>query len=288
MSRCPITYAAISGAERYSSIGLKKLSPKLTKLNDLPFSAKEQRLEALQRADKMSIQGIQPKLSALLSVKESQFQIVDSGGHYILKPQHDTYRETPENEDLTMKLAGIVGIEVPLHGLIYSEDGSLTYFIKRFDRIRHKDKLNVEDFAQLSLMDRETKYSSSMEKLVPIIEKYCTFPLVEKVKLFVRTIVNYLLGNEDMHLKNFSLISRDKKVELSPAYDFINSTIVLHNPREELALTLNGKKSNLSRNDFVDYYAFERLGLNKNLVKKEFESLFISVYFDAKNFLKLS
>ena len=86
MSRCPITYAAISGAERYSSIGLKKLSSKLTKLNDLPFSAKEQRLEALQRADKMSIQGIQPKLSALLSVKESQFQIVDSGGHYILKP----------------------------------------------------------------------------------------------------------------------------------------------------------------------------------------------------------
>ena len=112
-----------------------------------------------------------------------------------------------------------------------------------------------------------------MEKLVPIIEKYCTFPLVEKVKLFVRTIVNYLLGNEDMHLKNFSLISRDKKVELSPAYDFINSTIVLHNPREELALTLNGKKSNLSRNDFVDYYAFERLGLNKNLVKKELSNI---------------
>lgn len=271
MNRCPITYASISEGERYSSAGLKKLSPKLTKLNDLPFTAEEQRIEALQRADKMSIQGIQPKLSAILSVKESQFQIVDSEGHYILKPQHAIYLEAPENEDLTMRLAAMVGIEVPLHGLVYSEDGSLTYFIKRFDRIKHKDKLSVEDFAQLSLMDRETKYRSSMEKLVPIIERYCTFPLIEKVKLFTRTVVNYLLGNEDMHLKNFSLITRDEKIELSPAYDFINSTIALRNPKEELALTLNGKKRNFSRKHFVEYYAYERLGLNKKLAQKELD-----------------
>jgi serine/threonine-protein kinase HipA len=189
----------------------------------------------------------------------------------VLKPQHATYSQLPENEDLTMRLASLANIEVPLHGLIYSEDGSLTYFIKRFDRVGHKDKLAVEDFAQLAERDRETKYRYSMEKLVSLLD-HCTFPAVERVKLLSRCLFNYLVGNEDMHLKNFSLITRNGKVELAPAYDFLNTTIAyiaLGKPLseiEEIALSLKGKKRGLTRKVWVDYFAKERLQLTSRAV----------------------
>lgn len=107
------------------------LSPNLSSLGDFPYTAEEQRLEAVARADKMSIQGVQPKLSAKLRVRQGLFEIVDRGGRYILKPQNSLFGEIPQNEDLTMRLAKLVGIEVPLHGMIYSKDRSLTYFINK-------------------------------------------------------------------------------------------------------------------------------------------------------------
>ncbi len=176
------------------------------------------------------------------------------------------FREIPENEDLTMRLAFLVGIEIPLHGLIYSRDGSFTYFIKRFDRRGKSGKIAVEDFAQLSGKSRDTKYDYSMEKLVDILDRYSTFPAVEKVKLFRLTVFNFLIGNEDMHLKNFSLIQRDIKVEFSPAYDLINTTIAMKSPKEEIALPLNGKKSRLKAKDIFEYYARGRLELTSQSI----------------------
>ena len=258
-NRCPITYKEC-GEKRYSAEGLKMISARLESLNDFPYSADEQVKEAVARAAKMSIQGVQPKLSVRLNIKKQIFEIVDRGGQYILKPQTVSFKEVPENEDLTMRLAEMIKVEVPLHGLLYSKGGSLTYFIKRFDRIGRKKKTAIEDFAQLSGKNRDTKYNSSMEKVASIIEEFCTFPAIEKVKLFNLTLFNYLIGNEDMHLKNFSLINRGIKIELSPAYDLLNSTIIL-NSEEELALPLNGKKNRLRKNDFLEYFARERLGL---------------------------
>ena len=161
MNKCPITYAICQ--DKYSLPGLAKLSPRLSNLIELPFTAQEQRREAASRSGKMSIQGIQPKLSAKLSVKNQEFQIVDSYGTFIIKPQHEIFTEVPENEDLTMKMAKYFGIEVPLTGLVYSKDGSLSYFIKRFDRYGKNKKYHVEDFAQLTGNTRETKYSWSIE-----------------------------------------------------------------------------------------------------------------------------
>jgi len=264
MNRCPISYEEC-GDMKYSSKGLKKLSPKLKVLNDFPYSAEEQIKEALARAAKMSIQGVQPKLSARLNIKNEIFEIVDTGGHYIFKPQTGSYKEVPENEDLTMRLAKLINIEIPLHGLLYSKDGSMTYFIKRFDRVGRNKKIAVEDFAQLSGKDRETKYDSSMEKVVSVIEEFCTFPALEKLRFFNLTLFNFLVGNEDMHLKNFSLIRREMKVELSPAYDLLNSTIVI-NSEEELALPLNGKKNKLGKDDFFEYFAKKRLELTQKSI----------------------
>jgi serine/threonine-protein kinase HipA len=266
MNRCPITYEKCEDC-KYSPKGLKKLSPQLKFLKDFPYSAEDQIREAMARAAKMSIQGVQPKLSVRLNVKNEFFEIVDSNGNYIFKPQTTGYKEVPENEDVTMRLAELIGIEVPLHGLVYAKDGSMTYFIRRFDRVGRNRKIPVEDFAQLAGKDRNTKYESSMEQVISLIEQFCTFPAIEKLKLFNLTLFNYLIGNEDMHLKNFSVIRRDLKVELSPAYDLLNSTIFF-NSKEELALPLKGKKNKLKKDDFMVYLAKERLELTPKSIEQ--------------------
>ncbi len=266
MNRCPITYEPMADAQVYSEKGLKLIHRGLKSLAPLEFSAEQQRQEAINRAGKMSIQGLQPKLSAVLRVSEGRLEIVDRGGRYILKPQSADYPELPENEDLTMHMASAVGIEVPLHGLLRSSDGSLTYFIQRFDR-EGRTRVPLEDFAQLTAESRDTKYNSSMEKVAAVIDQFCTFPAMERVKLFERTLFSFLVGNEDMHLKNFSLITRKQKVELAPAYDFLSTTIAMKNPREELALPLQGKKSRLTRHDLMEYFARERLRLNERVLR---------------------
>ena len=265
MNRCPITYE-LCGTEKYSLKGLRMIAPKLTGLNDLPFSAAEQRQEAANRAKKLSIQGVQPKLSAVISVVNKQFEIVDQYGNYIIKPQNDIFPELPQNEDVTMKMAKVYGLDVPLHGLIYSKDGSLSYFIKRFDRYSKGKKYATEDFAQLTGNSRDTKYNYTMEKLVKVIEEYCTFPAIEKADFFKRILFCFITGNEDMHLKNFSVITKAGKTTLTPVYDFINSSISIINPQEELALSLKGKKSNFKATELLDYYAKDRLELNNKTI----------------------
>ena len=265
MNRCPITYE-LCGTEKYSEKGLRLIAPKLTALNDLPFTAAEQRQEAANRANKLSIQGVQPKLSAVISVMKQQFEIVDQFGNYIIKPQNDIFPELPENEDVTMTMAKVYGLDVPFHGLVYSKDGSLSYFIKRFDRYSKGKKYATEDFAQLSGNSRDTKYDYTMEKLVKVIDEFCTFPAIAKADFFKRVLFCFITGNEDMHLKNFSVITKAGKITLAPVYDFLNSSISIKNPQEELALSLKGKKSNFKAAELIDYYAKERLGLTDKTI----------------------
>ena len=203
MNRCPITYQLCSA--RYSEQGLKLLSRTLTTLHDLPLTAEQLRREAVARAATVSLQGVQPKVAARLNVAAGRFEFVDVGGPYILKPQTAAYPEVPENDDLTMRMAAQAGIDTPFHGLIYGIDGALTYFIRRFDRKGRKERIHVEDFAQLSGNSRATKYRSSMEQVVQTINDFCTFPAVERLKLFRLVLFCFLVGNADMHLKNFAL-----------------------------------------------------------------------------------
>ncbi len=267
MKRCLITYEPFEADGDYSAAGLKLLDRNLTSLAPLGYSAAEQREEALERAGKMSIQGVQLKLSAVLRVKAGAFDVVDRGGRFILKPPSLDFPELPENEGLTMRLAAAAGIEVPVHGLVRARDGSLTYFIRRFDR-EGRVRVPVEDFAQLSGASRETKYDSSMEKVAAVVDRFCTFPAIERVKLFERTLFSFLIGNEDMHLKDFSLITRRGRIDLAPAYDLLNSTLALKNPREEMALPIRGKRSNLARNDLLAYFARERLQINERVLRE--------------------
>ncbi|MBU0505186.1 MAG: HipA domain-containing protein [bacterium] len=264
---CPISYNQIPDQSLYSPEGLKQLDRKLIKLCLLSYTTQELHKEISLRANKISIQGVQPKLSARFNSTKKSFELVNKRATYILKPQHPLYSEVPENESLSMKLGETIGIEMPVFGMIYGSDMALTYFIKRFDRKGHKTKFAVEDFSQLTQKTRATKYNATMEQVITVVDSYCTFPLIEKVKLFKRTLFNFLIGNEDMHLKNFSLITREDKIELAPAYDFLNTTIILENTKEEMALALRGKKSNFKKDTLIDYFAKERLRLNQNSIK---------------------
>jgi serine/threonine-protein kinase HipA len=253
------------------------LSSGLKTLRDLEYTADEQRLEAYNRAARMSIQGVQPKLSAVLNIKDGKFELMDKGGKYILKPQHNFYAQMPENEDLTMRLAELIGLEIPLHGLIWSKDNSLTYFIKRFDRKGQNDKIPVEDFAQLAGLSRDTKYDYSMERIVALINTYCTFPAIENIKLFKLVLFNFLTGNEDMHLKNFSIINREGKITLSPCYDLVNSTIEFKKQDEEIALPIKGKKKKLTHNILINYFGKERCELTDKSIENVLESISASI-----------
>jgi serine/threonine-protein kinase HipA len=272
MNRCPITYE-LCGNHKYSEKGLRLIAPKLTDLTDLPYTAAELRIEAANRARKLSIQGVQPKLSAAISIVDQAFKIVDQFGTYIIKPQNDLFPELPQNEDLTMRMAKAFGLDVPFHGMVYAKDGSLSYFIKRFDRYGKGKKIATEDFAQLTANTRDTKYRFTMEKLIPVIDSFCSFPAIEKADFFKRILFCFVTGNEDMHLKNFFLITKNGKTTLAPVYDFLNSSIAIKNPEEQMALTLKGKKSNLKATDFIDYYAKERLQLNDKTVSLILEQM---------------
>ena len=276
MNICPITYSPC-GENRYSEEGLRRLASGLKTVKDLEYTAEEQRIEAYNRASKMSIQGVQPKLSAVFNIKDEKFELVDKGGKYILKPQHNVHYQMPENEDLTMRLAELTGLEIPIHGLIWSKDNSLTYFIKRFDRKGQNDKIPVEDFAQLAGLNRDTKYDYSMEKIVTLINMYCTFPAIENIKLFKLVLFNFLIGNEDMHLKNFSIINRDGKITLSPSYDVVNSAIEYKKPEEEIALPLMGKKKKLTQNILINYFGKEKCELTPKSIESVLDSISSSI-----------
>jgi serine/threonine-protein kinase HipA len=266
MAYCPINLEPLPTGRSYSEPGLKSIHSKLKHLEPLEYSYAAQLKEVRRRSDKMSIQGVQPKLSAVLKLKDSCFALVDRGGRFILKPNPLAYEEVPANEALTMRMAAEAGIEVPAHGLLRAKDASWVYFVKRYDRVGRTGKVHVEDFAQLSGATRETKYDSSLEQVIQLLEQFCTFPAIEKPKLAKRLLFCFLTGNEDMHLKNFSVWMQDGVVSLTPAYDLLNSTLVLENAKEESALPLRGKKRKLNKELWLNYFCTERLQLTEEQI----------------------
>jgi len=270
MRKCPLSYKEVD--DRYDLQALKRINHRLSDLEDLAYTTEELLHEVAARAGKLSIQGVQPKLSARLNLKRHSFELVNTQGQYIIKPPSLHYKNLPENEDCTMKAAKTVGLETPLHGLIYGKDGQRSYWVKRFDRGAKGQKFSLEDFAQLAGASRKTKYGYSLEQVAQLVETYCTFPRVESRKLFKLLLFCFLSGNEDQHLKNFSILVKNTLTQLSPCYDLVNSTIVLTNPREESALTLAGKKSKLKLSDFLDY-ARTRLKLTAPIIGEVFQEL---------------
>ncbi|MDZ7772368.1 MAG: HipA domain-containing protein [Balneolaceae bacterium] len=268
MSRCLITYEEISGDGDYSSTGLGRLNPALKELRPLPLDHREQLREARDRAAVMALPGLQRKMSARLSLKERRFLPVRSHGIYLLKPSLLEFEQVPENEDLTMRLAGLAGIEVPLHGLHRAADGSLLYFVRRFDRTGKAGRVHTEDLAQVAGVTPDRKFGFPLEEVARLLERHASFPMVDKWKLFRRVLFAWLTGNEEMHLKDLSLIHQGNVVALSPAYDLVNTAIVRKNPDGEMALSLDGRREGMNRELLFGYFGRECLELTREAMDR--------------------
>jgi len=221
-----------------------------------------------------TITGVQAKLS--LDRKKmsndpstERFTIVGLWGQFILKPQTQEYEQLPEIESLTMHLAKISKIKTVEHSLIRLKSGELTYITKRIDRIKNR-KLHMEDMCQLTERQTEHKYKGSYEQIAKKIDLYSANPGFDIVNFYEVVLFSFLTGNNDMHLKNFSLL-KNKYLEynLCPAYDLVASELVVEDDDEELALNLNGKKKNLKKMDFVS--AMKTSGLNEKTIENVFE-----------------
>ena len=205
-------------------------------------------------AQRIIVTGVQPKLSLGFTEENSQNRLTIVGalnGRYILKPPFQLYPQMPEIEALSMLLTQACGIATVPFLLIPLKDGSLAYLTKRIDRNANGEKYPMEDACQFTERLTEHKYRGSYEQIAKGILRYTQNPLLETVKFYQQVIVSFLIGNNDMHLKNFSIIANDNKhYELSPAYDMVSVKLLILEDPEELALNLNGKKRKLKREDF--------------------------------------
>jgi serine/threonine-protein kinase HipA len=217
------------------------------------------------------ITGVQKKVSLHLQEEgdNSRLTLVDYPSGYILKPQSEQYPQLPENEWLTMHLANICGIKTVPFALIRLEDNSLAYITKRIDRKGNK-KIAMEDFCQLAEVLTENKYRSSCEKLGKVLYKYSDNIGLDFYKLFNVILFSFMVGNSDMHLKNFSIYKNNSKYMFSPSYDLLN-TLIITDDKEEIALSIEGRKSKITRNDFSD------LALKYNLTSVQINNIFNNI-----------
>ena len=176
-------------------------------------------------------------------------------------PQTERFECLPEIEDLTMHLAEIARIPTVPHALIRFQDGELNYITRRIDRTDDGRKLPMEDMCQLAGKLTEQKYQGNYELIAKLIHRYSSVARLDIVNFWEQVVFSWIVGNADMHLKNFSLISeKPGKYVLTPTYDQVSTAIVMPEDTDQLALPLNGFQKKLLSMDFAQ--AMEASGLN--------------------------
>ena len=230
-------------------------------------------LAAQSTSKGLTVPGVQKKLSLHLSTDNHnpRLTLVNYPTGYILKPQVKEFECLPEAEQLVMCMAEATGISTVPHALIKSGD-KLAYITKRIDRVFEKTEtkmLAMEDFCQLDLRVTADKYKGSYERCAKVIGRYSSQIGLDMAELFMRLVFSFVVGNSDMHLKNFSLIETDESSNtfvLSPAYDLLPVNVIMPEDTEEFALALNGKKTHIRKKDFFVFA--EECGISKASAEK--------------------
>ena len=240
----------------------------------LPYQLSE--MDNLARASvlqSVSIPGVQPKLSlgwiksGLENGHQGRLTILNAlEGHYILKPPNADYPQMPENEHLSMKLAELFKLDIVPVNMIRLASGELCFITKRIDRNPDGSKNHLIDFLQI--LELADKYMGTMEKLGKTIGLLSVNTLLDKLRFFEATVFNYVIGNNDMHLKNFSMFLSESGWVLSPFYDFLNVKMILPEDKEDIALLLGGKKYNFNR------MYFDRFGTGLGLNEKQIGAVY--------------
>jgi len=253
MTNCLFCYQPIETGEYHPVCSKKFFGTTQVPVLELD-QEKLNKLAQITVNERLALTGVQPKISLSLSGEKGnkRLTLVGLWGDYILKPQSTKFAFMPEVEDLTMHLAKLFKIETAEHALIRTSTSELAYITKRFDRVKGK-KIHVEDLCQLSELLTEQKYNSSYERVGKIIKQYATNSGLDVIKYFRLVLFSFLTGNNDMHLKNFSLMHTDRGVLFSPAYDLLNINLIYPSDNEDLALTLGGRKRKVKRSDFDQF-----------------------------------
>jgi len=248
-----------------------------TKFPDIDVSKDVLNQIALDNTNKgFTVPGVQKKLSLHLSKEDyPRLTLVNYPTGYILKPQTDEYAALPEMEYLVMQMAEISGIKTVPFALLRlpSQGNAFAYITKRIDRVENK-MLAMEDFCQLDGRLTEDKYRGSYERCAKIVSKHSFTKGFDMTELYLRIIFSFAVGNSDMHLKNFSLIETaegSRKYVLSAAYDILSTNVVIPADQEQLALTINGKKQNIRRKDFLIFA--DTIGIPKKSAEKMIEKI---------------
>ncbi len=251
-TNCFICLKDVTGKEMYHPECLEALfGTKTFPVFDVELS-KLYSLAATKMAGKMSISGAQEKVSLTLSSDRTALEVASIGSRYILKPETSRFSSVPQNEQLTMLMARLIGIEVPPFGLVRFKDDANAYIIKRFDRLEDGSKLQVEDFCQLAEKRLKDKYNGSAELCVKIVRKFASEPLIEVQKLYRLILFSWWMQNGDMHLKNFSLLTTSEGIRrLSPAYDLVCTKLVI--PDDTLAMPIGGRDKNFTKQNWLEF-----------------------------------
>ena len=274
MEKCLYCYKELATGEKDFHKACSKKMFGAPTVPELPYT--RENLTDLARQvirSQTTLTGVQAKLSLDINKGSKsgtdRFTIVGLWGRYILKPQTDRFPYLPEVEDLTMHLAELAKIRTVPHCLVRFADGELCYITRRVDRTSKGEKLPMEDMCQLAERLTEHKYKGSYEQIAKVIQKHSSAPKLDLVNYWELVVFSWITGNADMHLKNFSLYSRQSGIyTLSPAYDMLSTALVMPEDTEELALTLNGRKRKIKKSDFE--VAMQASGLDKKVVDNVF------------------
>lgn len=291
MSRCLYCYRELNNGERDFH---KPCSRKIFGVSEPPLlqyrhdNLRELAGEVIR--SQTTLTGVQPKLSLDIRKEDDtqplRFTIVGLWGRFILKPQTELYPHLPELEDLTMHLAELARIEVVPHSLIRFADGKLGYITRRIDRTESGEKLAMEDMCQLTERLTEYKYKGSYEQIAKTIQKYSSVARLDLVNFWEQVVFSWITGNADMHLKNFSLYARTPgHYQLSPGYDMVSTALAIPEDKEELALTLNGKKRKIRKDDFIT--SMKASGLEDKVIGNIFRK-FINTHSKWNDFIDQS
>ena len=247
MSRCLCCGKGLTGDGHYHPMCLRHLFGK-ERLPSIPFGLSDLPALVSETGGRMSISGVQMKLSVRVNQESLALEPVAEGGTHILKPEPNQFPELPRNENLCMNFAAELKMSVPPHGLFPMADGTLCYIIKRFDRLEDGTKIHKETLFQI--LNADDKYKGSLEQIGKLMRAYVYNVGLDSISFFERALLSFFIGNGDMHLKNWALLTReDGKLALAPCYDFVSSKLYI--PEEEdSALSINGRKNKLSRSDF--------------------------------------
>lgn len=276
MSKCLYCYKESTDGEFHSTCA-KKIFDMLTPPT-LPYSLDSMgELAKKIIVESVSVTGVQAKLSLHLTPgtakKDSRFTLVGLWGNFILKPPAVEYPHMPEVEDCTMHLAELFKIPVVPHTLIRLQSGELAYLTRRIDRDKGSNEpIHMEDFCQISGKLTEQKYRGSMESIGKLIRLHSSNALFDILALFEVTLFSFLTANGDMHLKNFSLIhDKNGLISLTPAYDLLSTRLFISekDDSDEMALTINGKRSKLRLSDF--HHFGKSLGLSEKQIQNSFK-----------------